>query len=683
MISGRLTPLLLAVCLVASLSPGSYAQLSGGETQDFRRGEIIVEIEPGASIDAVNNRIRTTTIERINGTNFYRLRTPEGKSEEKWRRRAARDRNVLSSSLNLMVVSPTNVFARATVAFPGDQPKPGVRAPEYTFQPELFQLLNLRDAQLRSRGAGVVVAIIDTGIARSHPDLGSHLWKDNRSHGEIAADGVDQDQDGFVDDANGWDFVDNDNDPSEAVGDPAASVAGHGTFIAGLVALLAPECRILPIRAFTPDGVSNAFIVAAAIKYAADHGAGVINLSFGSPKKSGIVRDAIRYARQRGVFLVAAVGNEHEDTDLDPQYPANLAQVIGVAALDRDSRKAEFSNFGSRVSVAAPGVSLISTYPGGDYAVWSGTSFAAPLTTAQGALLLAESPGADVRRISEETAESIDHLNLAFSGKLGKGRINPLAALESIYSDGTPAGNYYGLTLTRGTGDTLSEGHSEKLVTGGLQLFRIIAPGLKPRVSHKLVIDGKDISPAGLIATNFGGLVIDLSNESSFTPESGRIHLDLPSELNPVTKIKHVELREGTSIVLQGDFSRVGDDTESDQLLVKRTSLATTGVLPQAAGKVNLIIVGESQEIRVAGNSLTPGAIYFAVADGVGLGAAVAQSATTQSGFVRLRVTGDGSSGHSIPPALRPITNIRQIELRDSSGRVILKGEFLPGGGGG
>jgi hypothetical protein len=540
----------------------------------------------------------------------------------------------------------------------------------------LFQLLNLYDAQLRSRGAGVTIAVIDTGIDRSHPDFASNLWKDNRPNGDRAADGVDEDHDGFVDDLFGWDFVDDDNDPTETSGDPAVSIAGHGSFIAGLLKLTAPDARILPIRAFTADGTSNSFTVAAAIKYAADHGASVINLSFGSPRKSNVVRDAVRYARQRGSVLVAAMGND--DTDVFRQYPANLLDVIGVAAIDADSRKASFSNFGSRVSVAAPGVGLISTYPGGDYAMWSGTSFAAPLTAAQAALLLAESPGINVRRTSEDTADAIDYLNPGLLGKLGKGRINPLAALESIYS--YPSGNYGNLTLLPAENVGSPKGQAEKLVTGQLQQLRIMTWGLNPRSTYTLLINGKSVLSEGFNASNFGGLAFELSNAPSTDADSGRIHLNLPRELNPITKIKRVELRDANQTVLEGDFLPIADGTA--QFIMKRASLTSNQLLSQASGRAIVFVAPKHDEIRVEGNGLTPGATYSAFADGISIGLGVARSAGSGSGFVRLRLTGDGSGENRIPAALKPLTTIKHIELRDASSRVILQGDFLPGGDG-
>src|SRR6185295_1944891 len=228
---------------------------------DIRKGEVVIELQPGASIDGVNARYQTSTITQIYGTNFYRLAVPKSKKENKWRKRLAHDSDVLSASLNPLVTSPS-LFARATASFPDGFAAPGLSIADFQSQLRLFDFLNLEDVGLRSRGAGTVVAIIDTGVDRAHPALASHLWRNRLEE----RDGVDNDGDGLVDDVDGWNFADNNNDTNERAGDPDTTVAGHGTFIAGIVAMLAPECRIMPLRAFPPSGVSDAFTVAAAVK---------------------------------------------------------------------------------------------------------------------------------------------------------------------------------------------------------------------------------------------------------------------------------------------------------------------------------------------------------------------------------------------------------------------------------
>jgi subtilisin family serine protease len=668
---------LLSAVLTLSLTP---VVRSSGEATDRLTvsGEIIVEIRPGASIQEINDRNRTATIRRIVGTNFYLLQVPQGKNEERWLKRLSNDKDVLSASFNPMVMSPTIVFGRATVGFPGDRARPGLKRAEYVYQPSLTTLLALRDVRLRSRGAGLLVAVIDTGVDRTHPDLASHLWKDGAQGGEVENDGVDNDQDGLVDDYAGWDFVDNDNDPTESAGDPETTNAGHGTFIAGLIALVAPDCHILPVRAFTSDGVSNAFTVAAAIKYAADHGAEVINLSFGSPKKSGVVLDAVKYARQRGAVLVAAAGNENENTDEFPQYPAGLGRVISVAAIDGESRKAVFSNYGGDISVAAPGVELASAYPGEDYARWSGTSFAAPLASAQAALILAQDRRINARATIEETADRLDDLNPLYSGKLGGGRINLLASLDSYYDNGKPSGNYAYLYLRAQRGDSPARARADVIITGSLQELNFSARGLKARGRYSLFVNGKNVSPEGFTASNFGGLSITLSNETNPVEEIGPVRLTLPAKFYPVTRIKRVELRNEDGAVLEGAFvPAVGVTGPAAEIIVKQTPLDSSA---EARGKAFVKLDGIHEELRIEVNRLTPGAAYNIFVDGVSLGSATAGVGSMQSGFLRIRLTADGSSGLTLPPHLRPVMGIRRVEVRDTSDALVLQGDFLPGG---
>ncbi|HJQ67543.1 MAG TPA: S8 family serine peptidase [Blastocatellia bacterium] len=667
---------LLSVALVLSFNPAICSADSAAE--QLRSGEIIVEIKPGASIEEVNGRNGTATVERINGTNFYRLLIPLGKSESKWIKRLSRDRDVVSASFNPIVMSPTSVFGRATVGFPGGRPSPGLSRVEYVYQRTLRDLLALREAHLRSRGSGVVVAIIDTGVDRTHTALASRLWRDTRQLGEVESDGIDNDLDGLVDDHAGWDFIDNDNDPSENASDPETSVAGHGTFIAGLVALVAPDCRILPVRAFTPGGVSNAFTVASAIKYAADHGADVINLSFGSPRKSRVVRDAIKYARQRGAVLVAAAGNEGENIDKFPQYPAALSPVMSVAAMDEGSIKAGFSNFGKRVSVTALGVGLASAYPGEDYAVWSGTSFAAPLAAAQAALVLAQDDDNDARAVIESTADPIDDLNTAYSGKMGRGRINLLASLESFYDTPKPSGNYAYIYLDPSAGYSEASARAGVIITGARQELTISAHGLDVRARYRLYVNGIDVAPEGFTASSFGGLRIRLTNEPESVSEYGAVQLKLPTSLYPVTRIQSVELRNEAGKWLKGAFApAVGSAAPAGETITKQTPLASAG---DARGKAYVKLDGANEELRVEVNRLTPGASYDIFVDGVGIGSAVARAETRQSGFLRIIATTDGSSGLSLPPQSRPLLNIKRVEVRDSAGQVVLRGDFLAGG---
>jgi hypothetical protein len=658
------------ICFVAItlFSERLYAQ---SELADFRRGEVLVEIKPGASIDAINLRYGTSTIQRIYGTNFYRLRTPNGKKEVKWRKKIAKNSDVLSSALNPVITTPINVFGRAVIGFPGDRPSTGQARPSYLSQ----QLVgDLQAIQLRSRGAGVIVALIDTGIDRNHPDIRDHIWTDP---GEIADDNIDNDNDGLVDDAHGWNFFDSTKNTIELRGNTPTSIAGHGTFIAGLIALIAPEAKIMPIRAFSPDGVSDAFSVAQGIKYAVDHGARVINLSFGSTEDSPVLHDAVTYAQQRGVLLIAAAGNENKGNDVAPQFPANWSlEVMGVAAIDDNNRKADFSNFGSNVSVSAPGVNLVSIFPeldnAPDYAMWSGTSFAAPLASAGAALILEGDSRRNAREAIEATATGIDDSNPGLAGKLGRGRIDPLRALQSL----DPVTSNHNEVALLPTGiEPAALGEAEISVTANEQEFEIEVELLQPRAAYKIVVDGNVIvdgasggDPNRLRAntSNFGTFKIEFST----IPSSN--HVPLPAALNPVTLIKLVEVRDSQDrVVLANTFGipQPGGGGE----LEKEAKLTSTG---QAEGRARAKIEAEREELRVEGEDLQSGVAYSIVADGVTLGSVVAQS-----GYFRAEFTSDNSSGRLLPAALRPVTKIQNIEVRDPSGQVVLQGTFQAGGG--
>jgi subtilisin family serine protease len=650
--------------LLAAFSVTSQAQAPTA----FRKGEVVVELKPGGSIEAVNARNSTTTRLRIYGTNFYRLAVPAGKKDKKWRKRLAKDPDVLSAALNPLVLNPINVFARSIANFPGDKARPGQLSAVYLAQ---LDSLNLKNAQLRSRGEGVILAVIDTGVYRAHSALASKLFVDPRD-GE--GNGIDDDGDGLIDDAQGWDFVDNDNDPSEGFGDPQTTVAGHGTFISGLITLVAPSARIIPVRAFDSSGFSDAFTVAAAIKYAADHGAHVINLSLGSSEASTVLHDAIIYARQRGSVLIAAMGNDNRSTDNIPQFPASWStEAMGVAAIDLDGRKAVFSNFGGDVSVAAPGVALISAFPGAgndEYATWSGTSFAAPLASAEAALILGAEPRhPNARGVIESTAISVDGLNPGLSGKLGRGRINPLGALQSL----STVSNLHSETKLISTGvEPQAEGKAEITVSGTEQQFEIEAAGLRVSSAYKVIVDGNMIidgrnSPRA-VTNNFGGLKIE------FSTSPGDSHAQIPALILPVQNIKHVELRDSLDrIVLQNDFGSSGN---GGVVVEKEVTLLATGVVPGAQGDAKAEVEPEREKLRVRADGLTAGDSYAIVVDGQNIG-----TGTAQSGFLRITFATDGSGDRPLPSSLTPVTSIQHVELRNIGGQVVLQGDFQPGGG--
>lgn len=263
-------------------------------------------------------------------------------------------------------------------------------------------------AQQMSTGQGITVAVLDTGVDTSHRLLAAHI-----------APG-------------GYDYVNQTTVISDVMGGLAS---GHGTFVAGLIAQVAPNARILPYRVIDTNGQADANNVAAAIIAAVNAGASVINMSMDISVTVPVLQSAVQYAHDHGVAMVAAAGNQSSAL---PHYPAAYSGVTGVAGTTATDTLASFSNYGSWVTVSAPSTGLLSTYPGGGYAAGSGTSFAAPLVAGEIALLCAAHTNtscADNAQKVTDGSVSITAVNPGYADMLGAGRINALLSLQNAAKD--------------------------------------------------------------------------------------------------------------------------------------------------------------------------------------------------------------------------------------------------------
>jgi subtilisin family serine protease len=285
----------------------------------------------------------------------------------------------------------------------------------------------------------VVIAIVDSGIDLTHPDLAGRLWV---NPGEVPGNSQDDDNNGYVDDINGWNFVHGTNNLYDGnghgtqVAGVAAATADNGTGIAGVCW----NCRIMPVRVMADSGVSNYSDIAAGVIYAADKGAKVINLSLGGYAYSNALRDAVNYAVSQGAVVVGGAGNDNVAT---PFYPAAYENVIAVAATDPDDHKATFSDYGTWVDLSAPGTVITTTFLGGDWGPADGTSLSAPFVSGVAALILSrwtDWTPAMVRNQLLQTADPIDALNPAYAGLLGAGRVNAAAAMQEPHPVLTVAG---------------------------------------------------------------------------------------------------------------------------------------------------------------------------------------------------------------------------------------------------
>ena len=283
-----------------------------------------------------------------------------------------------------------------------------------------------------STGSGsIIVAVIDTGIDYNHPDLADNLWT---NAGEIAGNNLDDDDNGFIDDVHGFNFVANtgnaldDNSHGTHVAGTIGAVGNNGIGIAGV----AFDVQLMAVKFLNSSGSGSTSNAIKSLNYAVAQGAKISNNSWGGGGFNSALSSAINSARAAGHIFVAAAGNSGTDNDTTPFYPASYTQdnVVAVTATSRIDALASFSNYGdSSVDLAAPGLSIYSTLPGGGYGYKSGTSMAAPHVTGALAVVWDVHPDWTYSQVIEEVLGSVDVLP-ALSGKVATGgRLNLANAL--------------------------------------------------------------------------------------------------------------------------------------------------------------------------------------------------------------------------------------------------------------
>ncbi|MFQ5845806.1 MAG: S8 family serine peptidase, partial [Planctomycetota bacterium] len=325
----------------------------------------LTEPDDPAEVDEVLNDLQGLAIERIGQTSVFVLMLPPATDLQQVL-------DDLEGDLRVVVSTP-NYLAESPEGGPGTVPTFGSDLLANIADQGALTGAGLPAAHQVTRGAGVVVAVVDTGVDFSHAFLQGSLHP------------------------GGFDFIGQDADPSEERnfldddGDGRVDEQyGHGTYVASLVHAVAPDAMILPVRALDDEGFGTASAVSAAVAYAVDMGVQVINVSVDIPNSPEAVQEAIDYAQERGVVVVAAAGNEGLSGVV---FPARYREVIGVTAVGPGDVAPAFANHGSQVDLVAPGVDLIGAVPLSlnplGTARWSGTSFAAPLVAGGAALVLA------------------------------------------------------------------------------------------------------------------------------------------------------------------------------------------------------------------------------------------------------------------------------------------------------
>jgi len=346
--------MLLAILLIGTTfikqdaSALSSDNISEQKKQDFVNNQVLVKFNPAApqgTAEALMRDVNAEITSEITSLGIYVLKIPRGAVEE--------------TVLNLrhqpgILLAEPNYYVYADDTIPSD--------PGFWNQ---YGLINIRAPQgwdLSTGAAWVTIAVLDSGVDLSHPDLAYKTLP-------------------------GYDFVNNDDIPQDD--------NGHGTHVAGIAAAASNNgagitgvswgANIMPLKVLNSSGGGTYANVAAGIVWATDHGAQVINMSLGGSYPSSVLEDAVNYAYTRGMVQVAAAGNSGSGTVL---YPARYAPVIAVAATDNFNSHAGFSNYGPEVDLAAPGVSIYSLYPGGGYGYRSGTSMAAPFVSGLASILI-------------------------------------------------------------------------------------------------------------------------------------------------------------------------------------------------------------------------------------------------------------------------------------------------------
>lgn len=444
---------ILFLCLgLASAWPGTaVAQTASPQSvgQPYRPGHLLVGFDPDASLDTVINAITAQgmTVQRV----YPRF-------------------HLIEASLSQAEVSAAaDQAATATRAAQAAlEQRPGIRYAELDYQVQIAQdttgdsttlaattvndpyigqqwaltIIAAFDGWAITRGdPDFAVAIIDSGYDSTHPDIPTErVWANAIEQSGLA--GVDDDDNGYVDDIHGWDWVGLTNLPGDEDNDPT-DLHGHGTHVFGIVAAavdngigiagLGPQLRAAPLRVLAANGSGFVTDVIAALDYALTMGFRIANLSLTIDSASVALEDAVIAATENGMIVVAAAGNTGDGPKPWVRWPAAFPQALAVAATTEADTRAYFSNYGNEIDLAAPGSDIFSTFLGGVYRSLSGTSMASPHVAAAAAMIWSLRPdltAAQVTALLTTTAADVNAATLPGQDQeLGAGRIDLRAAL--------------------------------------------------------------------------------------------------------------------------------------------------------------------------------------------------------------------------------------------------------------
>ncbi len=429
---------------------------------------LLVDVTHGASIDAVARRIESNgavVVNRLPDIHALEVHAPGD----------------ATAALRTLADVPGVAYAEPVVPVVArDLPSD----PLFGDQSGYLSAVNAPAAWNISTGSpSVIVAVVDTGVDVTHPNLAPNIWQNPR---EIPNNGIDDDQNGCVDDVNGCSFV-SDSSPGchNVTNGFVNDDIGHGTFVAGVIGAaangtgivgVARNVRIMPVKVLDCFGRGDSVATARGIIYAARNGAKVINLSLGGLQDAQVVRDAVDEATADGALVVAAAGNDNS-TNID--FPARLPEVLAVGATSAGNvnARAFFSDYGPGIDVVAVGENILGPIPrsrcdiflrclsAGAYASGSGTSFSAPQASGLAALMLSVNPSltpSQLTNIIDESATALPPGSTpAWSGM---GRLNMLAALQSVQGNRPPGDACTVASVIDGQSFTCTDGRTIRML---------------------------------------------------------------------------------------------------------------------------------------------------------------------------------------------------------------------------
>ena len=421
--------LVLALCLLMLSGAAARAQAEP-PLGDFKPSQVVVELRTtGGNQSGQNNKEKLKKINADYGTStreslpsnsgVFLLNVPAGSSVQKTVSRMAGDQRLLYAEPNYIV----RMFDGE-----GRHRSWGVSDAEPSPQENAASALNLSSAHGISLGKEATVAVLDTGVQLDHPALASNFqdvprynFVENNNNPLDIATGEDEDGDGLKDE-----------------------MVGHGTHVAGIVDLVAPKAKIMPLKVLTSEGIGDDFTIAEAMSYAESNGADVINLSLGSASRARVLESVSKDAIEHGVLVVAAAGNSNSAA---PMYPAAGSQVgapsgglVAVTSVNMYGQKSDFANYGPWVDIAAPGEGVRSAFPISKYAYWSGTSMATPFVSGEAALIHAVYGTLDPTGVAERiscSARPLVDIDPSYAAKLGAGHADVAASLAPGACDTT------------------------------------------------------------------------------------------------------------------------------------------------------------------------------------------------------------------------------------------------------